>query len=221
MYDSARSVLLNPGDPSTVQVRAEVELPMLGCRNACYLTTFHGLTHSDHFLIRIGTLEACPTVRIHSECVTGDVFGSLRCDCGSQLRSTIEEMDRSGAGLIIYLRQEGRGIGLAAKIDAYLLQQRGIDTFQANRKLGFRDDERDYVDAVEMLKVLGVKAIDLLTGNTEKVRSLVNGGIAVRRVIPCDGHLNRHNAAYLRAKAERNAAVLSGTPHAAAETLLA
>ncbi len=168
------------------------------------MVTFNGLTHSDHFAIVIGELSDCPIVRIHSECVTGDVFGSMRCDCGSQLLQTIQKMDRSG-GVILYLRQEGRGIGLAAKIDAYLLQERGLDTFAANVELGFQADERDYRDAVSMLHALAINRIHLLSENVEKRRTLAAAGIEVSSVESCPGTITKYNSSYLKVKSEWNA----------------
>jgi GTP cyclohydrolase II len=137
---------------------------------------------------------------LHSECLTGDVFGSQRCDCGLQLNEAIEKLSEEG-GYLLYLRQEGRGIGLYAKIEAYLLQTAGLDTFEANERLGFGDDERNYRCAAEMLCALGVKRIRLLTNNPDKVRQLVAFGIDVVATVPTGVYVNQHNREYLRAKA--------------------
>lgn len=171
------------------------------------IVTFDGLSRSDHFAVCFGQPSSIPLVRLHSECVTSDVFGSLRCDCGTQLQNAIRKLEREG-GWVLYLRQEGRGIGLAAKLDAYLLQDTGLDTFEANRRLGFRDDERDYADAAHMLAALGIGEIDLLTGNAEKVKALQQLGIRVRHTLPCDGIEHPANARYLAAKRVRGARAL-------------
>lgn len=139
-----------------------------------------------------------PLVRLHSECLTGDVFGSGRCDCGPQLREAISAC-HADPGIILYLRQEGRGIGLYNKLDTYLLQERGLDTFEANRVLRFEDDARTYEQAAQMLLALGVKSFRLLTNNPDKVAQLTSYGLAVTRQ-PTGVHVNTHNAGYLRAK---------------------
>lgn len=142
-------------------------------------------------------------VRIHSECLTGDAFGSLRCDCGPQLHQAMRQIVEDGAGVIAYLRQEGRGIGLVNKIRAYALQDKGMDTVEANLALGFEADARAYEPAVGMLNALGVGGtIRLLTNNPDKVVSLSEHGFEVVRV-PIVIEANRHNAPYLRTKARR------------------
>ncbi len=148
-------------------------------------------------------------VRIHSECLTGDVLGSMRCDCGDQLAGAMEAIERKGSGLIIYLREhEGRGIGLREKIRAYRLQDDGLDTVDANLALGHGIDERDFQDAVEILNDLGVKDVVLLTNNPAKVKTLEDSKITVKTqalvVSP-----NPHNLAYLKAKSERLGHVLA------------
>jgi GTP cyclohydrolase II len=170
-------------------------------QNARFVT-FDGLVDSNHFAVRFGTPATVPLVRLHSECVTGDVFGSLRCDCGTQLQNARRHLERVG-GWLLYLRQEGRGIGLAAKLQAYVLQEQGLDTYAANRALGFADDARDYADAVRMLRALGVAEIDLLSGNPEKATALQRLGIRVRQMLPCPGTESKENAAYLAAKLAR------------------
>ena len=141
-------------------------------------------------------------VRVHSECLTGDVFGSDRCDCGPQLRESVERVAAAG-GLLLYLRQEGRGIGLYAKLDAYALQDDGLDTYDANLALGFGADERDYTVAAQMLLALGVRRVALLTNNPDKVRQLERLGIEVPGHVPTGVHLNETNAAYLATKVRR------------------
>jgi GTP cyclohydrolase II len=140
--------------------------------------------------------------RIHSECLTGDVMGSLRCDCRQQLELGLKELAEKPCGVLLYLRQEGRGIGLANKIRAYRLQEQGLDTVEANLARGFRDDERDYGVAVAMLRLLGVRGVELLTNNPDKLGQLERHGVPVRRVrhqVPA----NVHNAHYLETKARR------------------
>jgi len=141
-------------------------------------------------------------VRLHSECLTGDVFGSRRCDCGPQLEESMERIAAVG-GYLVYLRQEGRGIGLYAKLDAYRLQDGGMDTFEANRALGYADDARDYRVAAGMLQALGVARLDLLTGNRQKVADLVDSGVVVRAVLPTGLHQTAENLRYLDAKVAR------------------
>lgn len=123
--------------------------------------------------------SAAPVVRIHSECMTGDLFGSLRCDCGPQLQQALTEIGRAGRGVLLYLRQEGRGIGLVNKLKAYALQDQGLDTVQANEYLGFAADLRDFDVAAQMLRQLGVEQVGLLTNNPRKVRALESAGIRV------------------------------------------
>jgi GTP cyclohydrolase II/3,4-dihydroxy 2-butanone 4-phosphate synthase/GTP cyclohydrolase II len=141
-------------------------------------------------------------VRVHSECLTSEVFGSLKCDCRDQLDRALEMVSQLGRGVVLYLRQEGRGIGLGNKIKAYALQQKGLDTYEANRELGFPDDLRKYDLAAEMLRSLGVGSVDLITNNPLKIAGLVEEGIPVRRRIPSPAPHNAHNVDYLRTKRE-------------------
>jgi GTP cyclohydrolase II len=145
-----------------------------------------------------------PLVRPHSECLTGDVLGSQRCDCGPQLREGVERIAKAG-GFLLYLRQEGRGIGLYAKLDAYALQDAGLDTYEANVALGHGEDERDYSAAAQMLGALGVQSIALLSNNPDKAEQLDQLGIKVAEVVPTGIFLGPANAAYLAAKANRAA----------------
>jgi GTP cyclohydrolase II len=171
--------------------------------------TFDGLCdRREHLCIRFGDLDHDPPlVRLHSECLTGDVLGSQRCDCGPQLRESIERISAEG-GYLLYLRQEGRGIGLYAKLDAYVLQEGGLDTFDANLALGYSGDERDYTVAVQMLRALGLQRVALLTNNPDKVTQLCRHGIEVVRRVPTGVHLTTANAGYLAAKADRGAHAL-------------
>ena len=141
--------------------------------------------------------------RIHSECLTGDVFSSNRCDCGNQLHKAMEMIDENGSGIILYLRQEGRGIGLFNKIKAYHLQEEGYDTVDANIKLGFAPDMRNYKIACLMLKELGVKSIDLLTNNPDKIKQVEKYDIKVNKRVPIEIHSNHIDRVYLKTKADR------------------
>jgi len=143
-------------------------------------------------------------VRLHSECLTGDVLGSLRCDCRDQLIASLETVGKMERGVVLYLRQEGRGIGLTNKIRAYALQDRGHDTIDANRLLGFRDDERDYTVAAEMLRALEVGSVRIMTNNPAKVGGLIEHGIPITGRIPLVMEANPHNACYLDTKRVRS-----------------
>ncbi|MBI2440508.1 MAG: bifunctional 3,4-dihydroxy-2-butanone-4-phosphate synthase/GTP cyclohydrolase II [Lentisphaerae bacterium] len=144
--------------------------------------------------------DASALVRVHSECLTGDVFGSLRCDCGAQLRTAMQKVAEAGAGVVLYMRQEGRGIGLANKIHAYQLQEQGLDTVAANRRLGFSDDLRDYGAGAQILADLGLKKIRLMTNNPRKVIGLEGYGIRIVEIIPVIAPANPYNRKYLDAK---------------------
>jgi GTP cyclohydrolase II/3,4-dihydroxy 2-butanone 4-phosphate synthase/GTP cyclohydrolase II len=144
------------------------------------------------------------SVRVHSECLTGEILGSLKCDCREQLEHALDLIGSAERGAVIYLRQEGRGIGLGNKIRAYALQAHGIDTYEANRQLGFGEDLRRYDIAACMLEQLGVLSIDLITNNPLKLKGLEEQGIRVRRRIPSVATSNPHNIGYLRTKRERS-----------------
>jgi len=159
----------------------------------------------DHVALVIGAFAGQPPlVRLHSECLTGDVFGSLKCDCGPQLKEALRIIGEAGGGILLYLRQEGRGIGLANKLRAYALQDRGLDTVDANRRLGFADDERDYAHAAAMLKALGADEVRLLTNNPAKVAGLESAGIKVAERVPHHMPVNPHNADYLATKRKKS-----------------
>jgi GTP cyclohydrolase II len=143
-------------------------------------------------------------VRLHSECLTGDVLGSLKCDCGPQLDRALEAIRASGWGILLYLRQEGRGIGLVNKLRAYSLQDQGFDTVDANIRLGFGDDERDFSVAARMLEQLSQRQVRLLTNNPRKVAGLEAAGIRVVAQVPLKTTANRHNEAYLDTKRLRS-----------------
>jgi 3,4-dihydroxy 2-butanone 4-phosphate synthase/GTP cyclohydrolase II len=142
-------------------------------------------------------------VRVHSECLTGDVFHSLRCDCGEQLESALAMIERAGAGVLLYLAQEGRGIGLLNKLKAYNLQDRGLDTVDANLELGLPVDLRDYGIGAQILVDLGLTSIRILTNNPKKIRGLEGYGLSVTSQVPIEHAPNPHNEAYLRAKRDR------------------
>ncbi|HUG45684.1 MAG TPA: GTP cyclohydrolase II [Sphingomicrobium sp.] len=149
-----------------------------------------------------------PLVRLHSECLTGDVFGSLKCDCGPQLREALRLIAEAGGGVLVYLRQEGRGIGLGNKLRAYALQDRGFDTVEANLRLGFADDERDYEHAAAILRQLGIEEVRLLTNNPAKVEGLANAGIRVAERVGHHMPANPHNADYLATKRSKSGHIL-------------
>ncbi len=159
----------------------------------------------EHVALVIGAFGGePPLVRLHSECLTGDVFGSLKCDCGPQLKEALHILGAAGGGVLLYLRQEGRGIGLANKLRAYALQDRGLDTVDANRRLGFADDERNYGMAAAMLRALGIDRVRLLTNNPGKVAGLEGEGIEVVERVAHHMPTNPHNADYLATKRKRS-----------------
>jgi GTP cyclohydrolase II len=147
--------------------------------------------------------SAPPLVRIHSQCLTGDVFHSLRCDCRQQLEMALSMIRDEGAGILIYEQQEGRGIGLMAKLQAYELQDSGLDTVEANERLGFKADERDFALPGQMLKALGVNQVRLLSNNPEKVEALERAGVEVVERVPCEVEPSRHAEEYLKTKKEK------------------
>jgi len=147
--------------------------------------------------------SAPPLVRVHSQCLTGDVFGSLRCDCRQQLEMALAMVAGEGAGILIYEQQEGRGIGLMPKLQAYELQDSGLDTVEANEKLGFKADHREFALPAEMLKALGVKKVRLLSNNPDKVAALENAGIRVVERVPCEVTASPQAEEYLKVKKEK------------------
>jgi GTP cyclohydrolase II len=151
-----------------------------------------------------------PLVRVHSQCLTGDVFTSERCDCRAQLEFSLRQIAHQPSGVLLYLPQEGRGIGLINKLKAYELQDAGLDTVEANRKLGFADDARDYEFAAEALKALGLRAVRLLSNNPDKVEQLERAGIRVVERVPCRPRTSKHSRAYLRTKKDKMGHLLAG-----------
>ncbi len=184
---------------------AEARLPLAGAENTRVVAFRPGDGGKAHLAIVIGTPQADESilVRVHSECFTGDLLGSLRCDCGDQLRGAIEAIARAGSGVLLYLSQEGRGIGLVNKLRAYQVQDGGADTAEANEALGFDADERIYLPAAGMLQHLGLRRVRLLTNNPKKVSALSRCGITVDERVPHAFPANGHNEFYLATKAAR------------------
>ncbi|ROQ96619.1 GTP cyclohydrolase II [Streptomyces sp. 2132.2] len=190
--------------PAAVRARVPVTLSRVRDRSADLITFHHLPDPGEHFAVLVPaapTDTAPPLVRLHSECLTGDVLGSARCDCGPQLDEALRAIADHG-GAVLYLRQEGRGIGLYNKLDTYVLQSQDHDTFAANRMIGRGDDERDYAAAAAMLHALGLTRIRLLTNNPDKVRELRTHGIEITEVIPTGVYVTAENSRYLSAKAE-------------------
>jgi GTP cyclohydrolase II len=196
-------------------VRTQVLVPLRfhdGYTTTARVISFNGLVDSrEHLAFGLGDWShrpsspgIVPLVRPHSECLTGDVFGSQRCDCGPQLREAVERIASAG-GLLLYLRQEGRGIGLYPKLEAYALQDTGLDTYEANVALGHDEDERDYTVAAQMLRALDVHQVALLSNNPDKAQQLRRLGVAVTERVPTEVHMSPANANYLAAKARRAA----------------
>jgi 3,4-dihydroxy 2-butanone 4-phosphate synthase/GTP cyclohydrolase II len=168
------------------------------------------LDDKEHLALVVGnpSAEEAPLVRVHSECLTGDVLHSMRCDCGDQLTTCMQKIQEEGCGVILYMRQEGRGIGLGAKLRAYALQDQGLDTVEANLKLGFGADQREYRSSALILKDLGVQSVRLMTNNPLKLEGLEKNGVTVKERIPVVIPSNPHNAKYLETKRTRLGHVL-------------
>ncbi|GAB2786843.1 GTP cyclohydrolase II [Streptomyces daliensis] len=192
---------------SAAMVRTRVTVPVSAGSTwkPAEMVTFSDLIDDgEHIAVTFAPLSSVPLVRLHSECLTGDVFGSGRCDCGPQLDESVSMIADAG-GILLYLRQEGRGIGLYNKIDTYRVQDElQLDTFAANRELDFSDDSRDYRVAAQMLQALGVQRIRLLTNNPDKQAQLESAGIAVDEVVPTGTFRTAYNDRYLRAKVEHS-----------------
>ncbi len=202
---------MSPSTP-VAAIRTQVRIPLRfpdGYTASALVSSFTGLVDGrEHLAFECGTPTAVPLVRPHSECLTGDVFGSQRCDCGPQLREAVERIAVAG-GHLLYLRQEGRGIGLYEKLDAYALQDTGLDTYEANLALGHAPDERDYTVAAQMLGALGVSTIALLSNNPDKAAQLERLGVTVAARVPTAVHRSEANADYLVAKARNGHHTLS------------
>ena len=196
--------------PRTLELYSEASVPTT--RGVFRTVVFREKkTGIEHVAMVRGELEGAEgaVVRVHSECLTSEVFGSLKCDCKAQLDHALDVVAATNRGAVLYLRQEGRGIGLGNKIKAYKLQSEGADTYEANRMLGFGDDLRRYDIAAEMLRLLGVRSVDLITNNPLKIAALVEEGIPVRRRVPSKAPVNPHNVDYLRVKKERSGHLLN------------
>lgn len=191
----------------TIRKRAEANFPTRW--GQFRITGFEGLSHGDRRVeeavaLVMGDIHAKPPlVRIHSQCLTGDVFGSLRCDCRQQLEMALSLISQAGAGVLLYEMQEGRGIGLMAKLQAYQLQDTGLDTVQANEHLGFKADHREFQLPAEILKTLGLKAVRLLSNNPQKVAALESAGIKVTERVPCEVEPHAESERYLRTKKQK------------------
>jgi len=188
-----------------LQQVAQANVPLEGAENARILAWRPSDGGKEHLAIVVGEIDPTEPVliRLHSECFTGDLLGSLRCDCGVQLRGAIAEIARQGSGVLLYLAQEGRGIGLVNKLRAYELQDEGFDTIDANEQLGFDADERIYAPAATVLSRMGIKRVRLMTNNPHKISQLERYGIEVAERVAHSFPANGHNENYLRTKAER------------------
>jgi GTP cyclohydrolase II len=188
-----------------VEIVARAKLPLEGLPVTQIIAFRASDDGQEHVALLIGAPGGKPPlVRVHSECLTGDVFGSLKCDCGPQLKEALRIIGTAGGGVLLYLRQEGRGIGLSNKLRAYALQDRGLDTVEANQRLGFADDERDYGHAAAMLRALGIPEVRLLTNNPSKVAGLESAGVRVVERVPHHMPANPHNADYLATKRKKS-----------------
>jgi GTP cyclohydrolase II len=206
-------VLRQPGAlPLTLRRIAAARVPLAAAQNTQIVAFRPADASIDYLAIVVGNPlggeTAPPLVRLHSECFTGDLLGSLRCDCGEQLRGAIAAMEQAGAGILLYLAQEGRGIGLVNKLRAYRLQDQGFDTVEANLRLGYESDERDFQVAAEMLRQMGFTHVRLLTNNPDKVAQLERCGIRVTERVGHAFPANNHNEAYLAAKKKRSGHIL-------------
>jgi GTP cyclohydrolase II len=222
---------------SAATIRTQLSVPLRfadGYATTARVFTFDGLADGrEHLAFGLGKWSGVlapgpvvdragtPLVRPHSECLTGDVFGSQRCDCGAQMREAVERIANVG-GFLLYLRQEGRGIGLYAKLDAYALQDAGLDTYEANLALGYGADERDYTVAAQMVHALGLHSVALLSNNPDKAAQLDRLGVTVTECVPTGVHASASNVRYLAAKARRGAHALDlGSPDEGAYELTA
>lgn len=200
----ALQVLRQPAELIEI-MEHDIKLPLQlvpGARVRAFRDIATGITHLAILLGDVAT-GAAPLCRVHSSCVTGDILGSMRCDCGDQLHASLKTIAQAGRGLLLYLNQEGRGIGLAHKMHAYYLQDMGADTVDANEILGFAPDERDFTIASEMLKMLNVQDVNLISNNPLKQKALESQGIRVSGRTPLHIPENTNNAAYLQTKARR------------------
>jgi len=204
------SVIVTPGDVAaftdagTLQIASRARLPVAASEEAQIVAFRSDADAADHIALIVGKRDdTIPAVRLHSECLTGDILGSLKCDCGPQLHEALQVMAQASWGVLLYLRQEGRGIGLVNKLRAYALQDQGFDTVDANTRLGFAVDARDFGIAARMLGLLHIDRLRLLTNNPEKVAGLESHGITVEERLALRIAANPHNAQYLDTKKTR------------------
>jgi GTP cyclohydrolase II len=191
------------GRANRARVVARAQLPTSFGRFTVFGITGRNASEEAVAIQRGNLRRGAPLVRVHSQCLTGDVFTSERCDCRAQLEFSLRQIAKASAGVLLYLPQEGRGIGLINKLKAYELQDAGLDTVQANRKLGFAADSRDYEFAAEALKALGIRELRLLSNNPDKIQQLESAGIRVVERIPCRPRTSRHSKFYLRTKKDK------------------
>lgn len=211
MNRRTNSRLRTPKNGNAVKLVAQAKLPTRYGQFEIY--GFSGREPQDEGIALVrGKLKGkkAPLVRVHSQCLTGDVLTSLRCDCRAQLELSLKKIGEAGSGVLLYLPQEGRGIGLMNKLRAYALQDRGMDTVEANETLGFAADARDYDFSARMLKKLGAKKIRLLSNNPEKVRQLEASGIQVTERVPCQPRVSKISRRYLRTKKNKMGHILEG-----------
>ena len=193
-------------NPDEIQIRNSTKIALKGFADKVTFFSFNGISDGEeHVVLGLGDWQNTPVpmVRLHSECLTGDVFASQKCDCGAQLQESMERIYRHG-GFLVYLRQEGRGIGLYNKLDAYRLQSEGLDTYQSNEMLGFADDLREYDVAAGMLKALSVNKIKLLSNNPDKKQQLQHHGIEITEQMKTGIFCTVHNRSYLQTKASKS-----------------
>ena len=200
-FDTIMTIQVNHAEP--VEIEADAMLPTEHGNFRVKVTV--DSIGKEHSLLYTGDLSSMdsPLIRIHSECLTGDAFGSMKCDCGPQLRLSMKKIQEEGVGAILYLRQEGRDIGLHSKIQAYALQDEGYDTLDANLALGLPADARDYKIAAEMLKDAGVKKVQMMTNNPLKIKGLEDNGITVSKRFSHISGLSENNKGYLATKKNR------------------
>lgn len=197
--------------PTVVRLVAEAELPTRWAhfRILGFTAASGPAAGEEAVLLRLGHLGPAPLLRIHSQCLTGDVFASLRCDCRQQLEMALATIAQAGAGLLLYEQKEGRGIGLMNKLRAYVLQDQGVDTVEANRQLGFAADARDFAFPAAILHLIGVRRVRLLSNNPDKIAALERAGIEVAERIPCQPPASAEAQNYLRVKKEKLGHLLS------------
>lgn len=184
---------------------ARAKLPVEGAEDSTIVTFRTEGDVAVHIALIIGKGKSgtVPLVRVHSSCVTGDLLGSLRCDCGDQLKMALNAIKKEGYGVLLYMNQEGRGIGITNKIRAYHLQEQGMDTYEANHNLGFEGDERDFATAAAILKSLGINKINLLSNNPHKITELKKHGITIAKRVPLIAKASDYNRVYINAKAKK------------------